>query len=594
MEQRLLKRNVYFTVIALIATMQLSFAQDLPLEAGGGNPGAVNRQYQDQYKDLKIEKRYIQTVPEDLDAQERQRQQQQVPKDHIQGGIIYNPHFKLNDINFQGNTIYSDKKLKSLASDLIGQEVYLEDILNYSIKVSRFYQQNGYLTTYAYVAPQEIQNGVVTIHISESRIAQKNVTGNFWVRKFYITNIATGGTHLSKGKVFNVKQLQGAMKQMNKEAYMQTSVAIEKDKDENTIIDFDVKDRFPLRFGVYWDDFGRDNIGRQRATMILGMDNLTGLGDKIYGGTILSSHSAAALTGYQIPISSYGTKLSFDYTHQKVNPFGEAIPLNIEGNSNIYSLKITQPFINTASTDLIGYAMIDFIDSDTRITDINENISDYTLRVARFGVNYLHDDRTGRWLGNLDMDVGIGGLGATPGFEGGPQSSFQKINGMAARVERLPHNLLGVVRINGQYTPQSLFAAEQMFIGGPYSIRGYQPTEVLGDYGIAGSVELRFPIPGLDKIKKKPEFFQAVKDRVRLLVFYDWGYVNSHHDLYIYPKNFLHSVGVGATISVMDGLSTQLGVGFPLGPRSLGEASARMYFTVNAEVDRMFLRPKSH
>ena len=595
----------YLLILILLIVCSARSAAQLPIEAGGGNPGAVNRQWQNQYQDLKIEQNVIQKTPEDLEEQEELRKQQQPPKDHQQGNIIHNPKFKLRNLKFKGNTIYSDKKLKSMAKDILGQEIYLEDVLNYTLKISRFYQQNGYLTTYASIEPQEITSGVVTITIHESRVGEKKVNGNFWVRKWYIKKIATGGTHLSKGKVFSAKQLQGAMKNINREPYMNTSVAIERDAEENTILEFDMKDRFPGRLSISWDDYGRDLIGRQRATITGGMENLTGFGDRAYGGVILAQNSTGTLAGYSLPVSTYGTRLSFDYAHMITRPKGALAPLDIVGNSNFYILKLTQPIINTAETDLHAYASFDWIDATTDIHSIEAHLVDYVLRVVRLGVNFLHDDLTGRWIGNLGVDLGINGLGASPDVHHGPHSGFQKFVASLARVQRLPHDCLGIVRVNGQYSIQPLFAAEQMFIGGPYSVRGYQPSELVGDWGIAGGAEYRFPIisqkltdkiSGNDKSETqwKSKFINSVRERWRLLVFYDWGYVNSHADLFDYPRHFIHSTGVGATINFMNGLSLQIGVGIPLATRVLDENNARMYFSLNTEIDRLFLKPKAH
>lgn len=590
-------------LIMLIAVSAKSPAQ-IPVEAGGGNPGAVNRQWQNQYQDLKIERNVIQKTIEDLDREEAMKKKQQ-PKDQIKGNIIHNPKFRLKDINLEGNTVYSDSKLKSMAEDLLDNDIYLEDILNYTLKISRFYQQNGFLTTYASVPPQEIKDGVVTIAIHESRVGEKRVEGNFWARKWYIKHIATGGTHLSEGKVFNAKQLQGAIKNINREPYMNTSVVIEKDAEENTILEFDMMDRFPVSFDVAWDDYGRDLIGRQRATIIGGMDNLTGFGDKIYGGVILSDHSTGALTGYSVPLSEYGTRLSFDYSHLRSNPQGVLAPLGIIGDSNFYTLRLFQPIINTAETDLSLYAQMDWIDATTTIETIDTELVDYVLRIVRLGGNLMHDDETGRWIGNLGADLGISGLGASANVPNGPQSGFQKFVGTLARVQRLPHECLGILRVNGQYTPQSLFAAEQMFIGGPYSVRGFEPTVLLGDWGVAGGAEYRFPIIPQKMVDVAVQndtserqlwakFVNAARQRTRLLVFYDWGYVNSHNNLYEYPRNFIHSTGFGAVVNFFDGLGLQIGVGFPLGTPVFNESSARMYFSLNSEIDRVFLRPRVH
>lgn len=565
-----------------------------PVLQTGGNPGQVNKNYADQVKNLYIDNEYIETVPEDLDAEKKRKQQEDdaLKKDVKRGEIIYNPKFRLKNMNFEGNTIYKDKQLRALGSYLIGKDIYLEDVIDFTVKLSRFYQKNGYLTTYAFVPTQEIKNGVVTIQVAESRVGKKIITGNLWARKYYLEHIATGGTHLTTGKVFNVKQLQGAVKTINREAYMSTSVAIEKDANENTIIELEMKDRFPISFDLGWDDFGRNYTGRQRFSPILGMDNLTGFGDKIYGGPIISHHTFAAIAGYEIPVSPYGTKLSFDYSYSHVRPKGPLTPLGLSGTSSFYTLKLTQPFINNAVTDLQAYTQFDWISSNTDLTSIGARLADYDLRVSRTGLYCMHDDVTGRWIGNAEASFGIDAGGASPNIHDGPQSAFQKYIASLARVQRLPLNMLAVARLNGQYSPQALYAAEQMYIGGQYSIRGYQPSELIGDWGVAGSAELRFPIPYLRKML--PEKWKHIDDKIKLVAFYDWGYIKEHNNLYNYPKNFLQATGFGSYLYLYEGISAQVGVGFPIGQIFFDQSRARMYFTINTELDRTFLKPKYH
>jgi hemolysin activation/secretion protein len=91
-----------------------------------------------------------------------------------------------------------------------------------------------------------------------------------------------------------------------------------------------------------------------------------------------------------------------------------------------------------------------------------------------------------------------------------------------------------------------------------------------------------------------PDKYKEWADKFKLLVFYDWGWLGENEPIYEYPKNYLHSTGAGATIYLTDGLSAQFGFGVPLGPRVLGdEQSIRMYFTLNTEMDRLFLKPKN-
>lgn len=576
----------------IIACLFLSniAAHAVGVDSMGSSPEVMNKQNQTQLKDLKIEKQYIETVPKDTEALKKQEEAEKKKKDVVKGNLTYNPQFKLNKIVFQGNTKYSDKKLLKLTDGLVGKDVYLEDMMNLAIKISRFYQQNGYLTSYAYLAPQEIQDGVVVINIKESKIASKSASGNHWEREWYFKNVSLTGQGLQEDKIFNSRDLQGSMKNINKEAYLKGSAEISKDKNDDTIIKLNVADRFPLKLSFAWDDFGRNYTGRQRATGIIGIDNLTGFGDKIYAGAILSSGSTGALAGYQIPVNKYGTKLSFDYSYSNIALGGPYRDQNIKGNATDYAIRLTHPLLNTATKEISASISVDSVHSKTDNTSMAANIADYSLRVLRTGLYGMFDDKNGRFISSVGVDMGTNALGASDNIDNGQQSVFYKVVASLARIQRLPKQCLGIIRLNGQYSPQALFAAEQMYLGGVYSVRGYQPSEVMGDSGISGTFELRTPVPGLKRIL--PEKVKSWSDKVKLAFFYDWGYVKESVELVGYPNNFIQSVGFGTYVNLTDAIYVQMGVGIPIGQRVYNEDTARMYFSINTDIDRIFMKPK--
>lgn len=543
--------------------------------------GVYDRMQKDQIKNFNVEKNLISPVEKLETTDGEEKFEVDIQKDLEKDGVIYNPKFLVRKINFEGNTKIKSKVLESIASDIIDHEIYFEDLLTYALRVSRYYQSKGYLTSYAYVPAQQIKDGVVTVSIVESPVENVDISGNKWARTWYLKHVMMGRDGLREGTVFNAKALQGALREMNEESYMQAQSTISKNGD-NTKIDLEVRDKFPLKFNFGWDDYGRSYTGVQRASFLLGLDNLTGFGDKIYGGTILSSGSTGVLAGYSIPVSPYGTRVSFDYSNSNINLGGPYRFLNVKGRSQSMGVRVTHPIIRNAKTDVVVYTGIDFVDADTYSKRLNYTLSDYKLYVLRSGIRGIRDDKYGRWLGTLGVDVGLNGSSklATPS-----DTTFVKVVAGATRVHRLWGRVIGLVRINGQYSPNKLFAVEQMQMGGPYTLRGYQPAELIGDYGVTGTVEVRTPIPGFKKIL--PNKLKFIDDRVRLAAFYDFGWVKENGHIYNYPQNFLHSVGFGSYINLTDWLSMQFGVGFPLGQKYYDESSGRFYFGINTEMDHL-------
>jgi hemolysin activation/secretion protein len=281
-----------------------------------------------------------------------------------------------------------------------------------------------------------------------------------------------------------------------------------------------------------------------------------------------------------LPVYSYGTRLSFDFNNSHSRLGGPYKGLGVKGHAQSHFFKLTHPLIQTAKSDLFLYAGYDLVNANTSwLNGISnpERLSTYNLNVLRAGLYGMTDDSYGRWIGNLGFDFGMGGNG-----HGAPQdTTFFKVSAGATRVQRLWGRSAGIVRVNGMYSPNKLFAAEQFQLGGPYTLRGYQPAEIIGDYGVSGTVEYRFPIPFLNRIAPK------IDERIRLAAFYDFGWVGENGNVYDYPKSFLQSVGFGTYITFADWLTTQIGVGFPLGKKYYGENTARFYFSVNGDLDRI-------
>jgi hypothetical protein len=131
----------------------------------GNEPGVLNRQFTQQLKDKDIEKNVIETTDSDIERENKLRENE--PKDLVKGNLTYNPKFMLNKVIFEENTVFSDKKLQKIVKDKVGKEVYLEDVMKMTLDVSNFYRKKGYITSFAYLDSQEINDGVVKINITD-------------------------------------------------------------------------------------------------------------------------------------------------------------------------------------------------------------------------------------------------------------------------------------------------------------------------------------------------------------------------------------------------------------------------------------------
>lgn len=576
------KQFSYLLALFFLLSVCKAGANPFAGEIKGYDAGAFNKMEMQQIDGYQLEKSYVQTLDHVTD--DERIYDATIEEDVQRTGVLYNPHFLLERINFEGNTVkdITEEELQHLGLEVIGEDIFFDELLEVCSKVTNLYHSKGYLTSYATVPPQRIVDGVATIKIVESKVGDMNIDGEKWTREWYLRHIIMGKAGLREGDVFNAKNLQRAMKEINREDYVQIQTEVERqpEGDENTVLTLNVRDRFPVNLNFSYDDYGRSYTGAQRVSFLVGMDNLTGLGDKIYGGTILSSGSTGWMAGYSLPVSSYGTRLSFDFSDSHVKLGGPWRPYGVKGNAQSYFFKLTHPLVQTAKSDLFLYTGYDFVNANTSMAfgGPKTYLSDYNLHVWRTGLYGMTDDSYGRWIGNMNVDFGMSGTDKTN--LSNADTTFFKIGANATRVQRLFSRSMGVVRIGGQYSPNNLFAAEQMQIGGPYTLRGYQPAEMLGDYGFSGTLEYRTPVPLLDKV------CPWLDDRLRLAVFYDYGWVGNNSNAYGNGDTFLHSVGFGTYMNFTDWLTAQIGIGFPLKHENSNN-TARFYFSVNSDLDRL-------
>ena len=133
------------------------------------------------------------------------------------------------------------------------------------------------------------------------------------------------------------------------------------------------------------------------------------------------------------------------------------------------------------------------------------------------------------------------------------------------KTEQDLHQWMLFLKLEGQYTSDTLIPVEKLSLGGYNCLRGYRTRGYLGDYGLYGTVEIRTPILvdmfsacfG-DRTDKTPI------DRLQFLAFYDYG-LTFYNDL---PSGyddslFLCSAGVGARLALTKYSQLRCDVAFP-------------------------------
>ena len=76
-----------------------------------------------------------------------------------------------------------------------------KDMQKIADKITRAYSRHGYITSYAYIVPEKLVNGVLEIQIVEGKTGTIEITGN----RYFSTDLLRKKITLQEGKLFKLQ-----------------------------------------------------------------------------------------------------------------------------------------------------------------------------------------------------------------------------------------------------------------------------------------------------------------------------------------------------------------------------------------------------
>jgi len=196
---------------------------------------------------------------------------------------------------------------------------------------------------------------------------------------------------------------------------------------------------------------------------------------------------------------------------------------------------------------------------DTKSNTLGIEITHDIVRALRVGVDY---DLVDSWLGynvvNLTVSQGLDAFGAdrqnsSKLSRAEAKPTFRKLEFSLARLQRVNNDWSFLARTSGQLASGALYSAEEFGYGGQAYGRAFDASELIGDQGINGSLELRYD--ALNQLE--PFSFQP-------FAFYDAGVV-TNFDTAQSARQTASSVGAGVRFNTKWDQSGNLTVAVPVG-----------------------------
>lgn len=479
-----------------------------------------------------------------------------------------------------GSTVFSQTELQAVTAPFIDRPLSFADLFQARSAITKLYTDRGYINSGAYIPPQELQDGTVTIQVIEGELETINVTGTERLNPDYIRS----RIDINASKPVNLDSLLEALQRLRLDPLIE-NVSAELSagvRPGTSILDVQIQEADALTIFTRLDNGRSPSVGTNRRSVGLNHGNLLGFGDRldfIYENT---DGSDSFELSYGIPLNARdgNLKLAFGTNSNEIieKPFN---PLDIQSNYRYYELSLRQPLILKPTRELALGLSFSRQDSKTSLLDTPFPLSrgadkdgKTKISAVRFWQEWLTRDEQQVIALRSQFSIGLDLFDATLN-EDSPDSSFFAWRGQAQWVRQLDEDFLFILRGDIQLTPQPLVPLEQFRLGGIDSVRGYRQDLLIGDNGVLASAEIRIPIMRI----------RSIDGVLQLTPFVDIGSVWNSDDIEIKDQT-LPAIGLGLNFTASDRFNARLDWGIPLVDVDLGSEETSLqekgiYFSIN-------------
>jgi len=459
-----------------------------------------------------------------------------------------------------GSTVFSAEELAEVVAPFVGKEATFEQLLEIRTAVTNLYTSNGYTTSGAFLPPQDVSDGSIKIQVVEGELERIEVQGLNRLQNSYVRR----RIEVAAQTPVNIRRLETALQllQLNPLfSRVQAELAAGTTPGSN-VLSLNLTEAPPLSSALIVDNRDSPSVGSIRSTAAVSHINLLGLGDRFSAEVGITQGVRDYNLNYEFPVNARNGTLSFRYNNGSSRiveqPFA---PLDINGDTQTYSLGFRQPLILTPTTEFTLSLSGDLRRSQTYILDdepfsftIGPENGESKVSVLRFSQDWVNRSPNRVLAARSQFSLGLGLLGAIVNNSGTDGRFFSWL-GQFQWVQALGEDATLIASSAAQLTGDSLLPLEQFSVGGVDTVRGYRTNQRVGDSGIFGSVEVRIPL------FRNPDGFGLIQ----VAPFVDVGTVWNNGDA-IAGSSTLVSTGLGLRWQIGSRFLARLDWGIPLIP----------------------------
>ncbi len=461
-----------------------------------------------------------------------------------------------------------------------------------SSEVTRYYRAKGLILAQAFIPVQDVQDGVVKVQVLEGRLGRVLVEGN----KRYTAEILQKPFDKHLAQPITKEQMESELLGITEYPGLGVNGVFQPGVEVGAAdLVLNVSEERRLEARLRHDNHGLAETGQKRYQLDVDVNNVTGAADRLSGtGQVTAAPRDLYYwrIEYMRPLwfdPSY--RLNVNYDVDKFDVRGALRDEQIFTATRNLHASIEKQILRGRQRNLS--ARLDLSRKRSQTKARGRPVSIDNLAPLMFEVNYDSVDTRFSGLnfaqaqishGFNDLLGAMGGQGTVSEASVSPSRvddnrrfatgefdklflTYQRLQALSILNEKLNHHSL-LFRFEGQYSSDLLVAAEQFSIGGPTSVRAYQPAEMLADKGYLASIEWIIDAPGL---ADTPSMFgnRTWGELLRLHLFYDRAYGRVNDPLTPGASQVYDGAGFAFSFENPNAFSSRISIAFPFDdPRS--------------------------
>jgi hemolysin activation/secretion protein len=397
-----------------------------------------------------------------------------------------------------GAVSFPESQLAELIKPWVGRRLDINGLNEAAGAITRFYQAQGHLLSYAYLPAQRVADGTIEIAVLEGRLEGSQIVTAQDVRLH--DEVIQAHTDPLVGSAPLVEpDVERQLLLLNDIPGVTARAAFTPGSSTGAAqMVVSVAEEEPLAFHVEFNNYGTRSTGEFRVGLGLELQDLFGWGDDTVAHTLVSTHGnlVSGSLASSVPLGGNGWRLGAEVAHLTYELAGNYAQLGATGSADTLGLHFSYPFLRSFDANLsarAGYEYKRLRDDILLVGTTNPRRND----IARLSFDF--DRRwgaSGASAGSISFDAGDLQLlddvaKAQDASSLMTDRAYRKISGQLAHRQALYGPVGLYFHFSGQGSGGNLDSSEKLGLSGPGAVRAYAPGETAVDQGGVATGELR-------------------------------------------------------------------------------------------------------